>query len=204
MNIVIADDHDLVRDALATLLERDDPQCVVFHAGDFYQAQKIVQEKPEIDLALLDVNMPGMKHLQAIQDMLAERPQIKIVLMSGIVKQTEIAKGFELGARGFVSKSMNGSALVSVLHLVLSGARYVPDLVLERQESGEAVDEMVSKREKEVLAELAKGLSNKVIARNLSVEETTVKLHLRSVFRKLGTSNRTETVIRARELGLIV
>ena len=203
MKIVIADDHDLVRDALATLLERDDPECQVLHADGFDQAIDHVREDSAIDLVLLDINMPGMNQLESVKIVLEEFPDVKVVLMSGHVKRSEIEKGFDYGVHGYVSKSMNGSSLTSVLRLVCSGVRYVPELVLESDKKGTPKSNAISKREREVLVELAKGLSNKIIARNLNVEETTVKLHLRSIFKKLETMNRTETVVKARELGLL-
>ena len=203
MKIVIADDHDLVRDALATLLERDDPECQVLHADGFDRALNHIKENSDIDLVLLDINMPGMNQLESVKVGLEGFPEVKVVLMSGHVKRSEIEKGFDYGVHGYVSKSMNGSSLPSVLRLVCSGVRYVPELVLESDKQSAQKSNAISKREREVLVELAKGLSNKIIARNLNVEETTVKLHLRSIFKKLETMNRTETVVKARELGLL-
>ncbi len=101
---------------------------------------------------------------------------------------------------------MNGKTLLSVLHLVVSGARYIPDLVLDEASEPKPSathTSNLSARELDVLNELVKGLSNKVIAKNLSVEETTVKLHLRSLFKKLEVKNRTEAVIAAMEHGII-
>ena len=203
MKILIADDHELVRDALATLLERDDPDCEVLHADDFHSAFELVGQFEDIDIVLMDVYMPGMDSLNSLKVLLDNFPDTLVVLMSGHAQQVDISKGFDLGARGFVSKSMKGDGLRSVLNLVQSGMRYVPELMLDGNESGSELNSVVSKREKDVLGELSKGYTNKVIARNLSIEETTVKLHLRSIFKKLDATNRTEAVIKARQYKLI-
>lgn len=204
MKLIIADDHDLVRDALASLIERDDPASSVLHANNFFDALKLAESHDDVDLVLLDVHMPGMNEIAAVREIATRFPDLPVVLMSGLVREGDVDKGFEMGARGFIPKTMNGKALVSVLKLVLSGARYVPDIMLEKKTpppKKPAFD--LTARELEVLAQLARGLSNKVIARNLKIEESTVKLHLRSLFRKMKVSNRTETVVLAMEHGLL-
>jgi len=207
MKLIIADDHELVRDALATLIEKDEPAATVLQACDFDAAMKLANEHDDIDLILLDVHMPGMKDMASVKVMRQAHKDIPVVLVSGHVQRGDVNRGFELGASGFVPKTMSGKALVSVLHLIRTGARYVPELVLdgaadpaEKTESG---DHDLSAREMDVLVQLVKGLSNKVIARNLNIEPTTVKLHLRSLFKKLEVGNRTEAALVARDNGLV-
>ncbi|MFT5140917.1 MAG: two-component system nitrate/nitrite response regulator NarL [Rhodothermales bacterium] len=202
MKIVIADDHDLVRDALATLIERDQPGSEVLRASDFDAVMGYLSSHGDLDLVLLDVYMPGMNALESIRQLVDQFPKLPVVLMSGMVRRSDVDTGFEYGARGFIPKTMNGKALVSVLNLVIAGARYVPEIMLESEDST-AIDTFeLSPREIDVLNQLAQGLTNKVIARVLKIEETTVKLHLRSLFRKLNVKNRTEAVIVARDAGL--
>lgn len=205
MKLIIADDHDLVRDALSTLIERDQSDSTVLQAEDFPSALALAEQNDDVDLVLLDVYMPGMDNLTAVSRFKNTFPDIPIVLMSGHVQQGDVERGFEMGARGFIPKTIKGKALLSVLNLVKSGARYVPELVLEAEPAapaGAADDAGLSARELDVLRQLVKGHSNKVIARNLNIEETTVKLHLRALFRKLEVSNRTEAVVTAIERGL--
>lgn len=204
MKIVIADDHDLVMDALASLVERDDSQSVILKALDFPGALKLLQEHEEVDVALLDVYMPGMQNLESLRQLREAHPEVPVVLMSGLVQAGDVDKGFELGARGFIPKTMNGKALISVLRLVMSGAKYVPEIMLEKEQEPTAVRDLnLSPREMDVLLQLSKGFANKVIANNLGIEATTVKLHLRSLFSKLNVSNRTEAVIAAMSAGLL-
>ena len=203
LKLIIADDHDLVRDAVATLIERDDPSATIWQASDFYDALELAGAHEDVDLALLDVYMPGMNNMKGVQEMAERFPNLPVVLMSGYIQQGDVSRGFGMGARGFVPKTMNGKALVSVLRLVMSGERYVPEIVLEKESGPEReVGLDISPREMDVLVQLTKGLSNKVIARNLDIEETTVKLHLRSLFKKLNVNNRTEAVIVAMDRGI--
>ena len=203
LKLIIADDHDLVREALTTLIERDDPTAVVLQASDFPAALELATAHEGVDLALLDVYMPGMDKLSGVQQMTSRFPGLAVVVMSGTVQKGDVARAFEMGARGFIPKTMNGKALVSVLQLVMSGARYVPEIMLEKEQEPAKPKFDLSPRELEVLEQLVKGLANKVIARNLEIEETTVKLHLRSLFRKLNANNRTEAVIVAMESGMV-
>lgn len=202
MKIVIADDHDLVRDALATLIERDQPGSEVLRASNFEEALAFTTSHNNLDLVLLDVYMPGMNGLQSLKQIVKQFPEVPVVLMSGTVRRNDVDTGFENGARGFIPKTMNGKALVSVLNLVIAGSRYVPEIMLEDAASPAADEFELSPRETDVLNQLSQGFSNKVIARNLGIEETTVKLHLRSLFKKLNVKNRTEAVVVARNAGL--
>jgi len=199
MKILIADDHDLVRDAISSLIVRDDNKTQVLQACDVLQCLDILDQQPNIDLILLDVNMPGMDNLQSIKTIADGYPKIPIAMISGEVKREEVERSFELGAKGFIPKTMNGKSLLLTLNLIISGTKYIPEICLE-PESIET-NALLSKRELQVLNELFNGHSNKVIAKTLFIEETTVKLHVRSLFQKLDAKNRTEVVIKALKLG---
>ena len=204
MNILIADDHDLVRDAIASLITRGDAQAHVFLASNFQQSLDILSQEKDIDLVLLDVNMPGMNHLESIKTVVKRYPDIPIAMISGIIKKTEVELSFDYGAKGFIPKTMNGKALLSVLNMIINGTKYVPEIYLDKNTAHkqEESNDSLSQRERDVLNELFKGQSNKQIAKSLFIEETTVKLHLRSLFSKLEATNRTEVVVKAIKLGL--
>ena len=202
MNVIIADDHELVVEALATLIGRDQPGSSVFRAKNFEEAFNRAKREKALDIVLLDVYMPGMEIVSGLRKFHSIDPELPVVLMSGTVNRRDVDLGFENGAMGFIPKTMNGKALVSVLSMVSAGSRYVPEIVLENDDPLGSDQMNISPRERDVLRELVQGLSNKVIARNLNIEESTVKLHLRSLFRKLNVKNRTEAVIIARELGI--
>ena len=202
MKILIADDHDLVRDAISSLIERDDNKTQVFQACDVQQSLDILEQQTNIDLILLDVNMPGMNNLQSIKTIADAYPTIPIAMISGEVKKEEVERSFELGAKGFIPKTMNGKSLLLTLNLIISGTKYIPEICLEPETIGPIeINTLLSRRELQVLNELFNGHSNKIIAKTLFIEETTVKLHLRSLFQKLDAKNRTEVVINALKLG---
>ena len=202
MKIIIADDHDLVREALSSLVIRDDSSAEIIQADSLPPVLQALTANSGIDLVLLDVHMPGMEDIQIIEQITTDYPNIPVVMMSGVVSRTDVDLCFQYGARGFIPKTLNGNALVSVLKMVLSGIKYVPDVMLEQQtQSTTPNTHDLSKREHQVLQLLFEGQSNKIIAQNLYIEETTVKLHLRSLFKKLNAKNRTELVIKAIKAG---
>lgn len=201
MKIMIADDHDLVRDAISSLITRDDKKTKVFQASDISQALEILQEEADFDLILLDVNMPGMNDLQSIETIANAFPNTPIAMISGDVKKHEVERSFKLGARGFIPKTMNGESLILTLKLIISGTQYIPEICLVSDDDPSEENNGLSKREQQILNQLFKGHSNKLIAKNLFIEETTVKLHLRSLFQKLQANNRTEVVVKALKLG---
>lgn len=202
MKLILADDHELVRDALDMLLVHFSADSEVLHAADFPSAMALLEDNEDTDLVLMDVYMPGMENLEGLAELHRRYPEMPVVMMSGRISQDDVRRAFDFGARGFIPKTLKGKALTLVLELVLNGVRFVPDIMLAGSAPKAEPEFDLSPREAEVLVQLAKGLSNKVIARELEIEETTVKLHLRSLFKKLGVNNRTEAVIVARDSGM--
>lgn len=205
MNVLLADDHDLVRDGMIAILSRDDPAINVRAVDDLNAALGLLEEQ-DYDVIVLDLRMPGMRGLSGISRVRELYPDLPIVLLSGAISQSDIDEAYELGIRGFVPKTLAGKALVNALRLVVAGERYVPSTMIRDPKEQEAIEKAagtLSPREAQVLQRLAHGASNKEIARALSIQETTVKLHLRNLSDKLEARNRTEIVVRALEQGLI-
>jgi DNA-binding NarL/FixJ family response regulator len=210
MRILLADDHDLVRDSLSLLLQGLDPEVEVVHAATLPEALKKAGAGV-FDLVLLDINMPGMNRVAGVETMRGALPDVPIVVVSGQITPDTVMDALKAGAAGFIPKTMAGKAMLNAIRLVMSGERYIPRLVLEGAASpsgdstgsaGEGGPAALSRREREVLGLLASGLSNKEIARRLQVETVTVAVHLSSVYRKLGAANRTQAVRIALEQGL--
>jgi two-component system, NarL family, nitrate/nitrite response regulator NarL len=204
MRILLADDHDLLRDTLEVFLQRLDPQVQVFHARSFPDALDQASRAASLDLILLDLRMPGMNGLAGLEVMRQRYPAVPVVVMSGEVSRDIVFSALGAGAAGFIPKVMGGKAMLNALQLILSGERYVPDLVLS---SGQPWDDdgagrsgsdnplsKLSRRERDVMALLTKGHSNKEIAKALQIEAVTVALHLSSIYRKLAVANRTQAV----------
>ncbi len=208
MQVILADDHDLVRDTLEAFLKRLGDDVRVLHAANLPQAVELAREAGELQLILLDLRMPGMNGLAGLKTMRTERPEVPVVILSGEVNSDTVRGALQAGAAGFIPKTMRATAMLNALRLVLSGERYVPDLLLTEATTpaggapapGSRLDSLTP-RERQVVGELVKGLSNREIARNLSIEEVTVALHLRSIYRKLDVESRTQAVRLALQLG---
>ncbi len=197
MRLLIADDHDLLRDALRSHLERALPGTEVLGAGTVDAALGMLAARPDIDLLLLDLRMPGMNGLDGLSRIRDAHPTVKIALMSGEAGPADIRAALARGALGFLPKTLPGEAMVDAVRRLSAGEGFVPDGA-----AAPPSDIGLTRREREVLDFLLKGLSNKEIARLLDLEEVTVKLHVRGLCRKLDAKNRTQAAMRAVELGL--
>ena len=205
MRVLLADDHNLVRDALKSYVERLEPTAEVLTAESLSEAVSVAERSAVLDLVILDLRMPGMNGLQGLREMRALLPAVPVVIMSGGANQEDVRAALDLGARGFLPKTLSGPALVSAIKLILAGERFVPfdafDAPDEAPVSGKSEGmPLLTQREREVLGYLEKGWSNKEIARALELQEVTIKLHIRGICRKLGAKNRTQAALRAQEM----
>lgn len=196
MDIVLADDHALVRDGMLPFLERLGPNARVLEAGSLSEAMERARSARELRLMILDLYMPGMNGFHGVKLARQAFPRASVAVMSGFTTQEEAMGAIEAGAHGFLPKTMSATALTGALQVMLAGERYLPSFLLSRQRGGHGrahnTLEGLSPREQEIAALVAQGAPNKVIARQLGLHEVTVKAHLRNVFKKLGATNRTE------------
>ena len=204
MRVLIADDHPLVRDALARTVRELDPGADVQQVGDFEALLQLALAGPA-DLALLDLNMPGMQGITGLRQLRERLPTLPVVVASGQDDASTIRAVLAAGAAGFIPKSERAEVLLGALRLVLAGGVYVPARTLDEPPAGVAplvagvVD--LTPRQRDVLRALSRGQPNKLIARELGLTEGTVKIHIAAILRALQARNRTEAVVRARELG---
>jgi DNA-binding NarL/FixJ family response regulator len=202
LRILLADDHDLVRDALGALLMKDSPSIELVTVCDLPVALEAFRTQGPFDVVILDLRMPGMDGLAGAERMVKLTGTVPVVLMSGSARTADVQAALRIGVRGFVPKTIAGKSLMNAVRLVASGEVYVPmEFVASAVEKGNDIAGL-SARERDVLVELRQGRSNKEIAKTLDIAETTVKLHLRSISDKLQARNRTEIVIRAIDAGL--
>ena len=197
MNLILADDHELVNDALCELIRRSDPEGTVYPAVNFDQAAAILAKRPEVEIVLLDLYMPGMLGISGAISLLRDYPDKKIVLMSGAAAPAEVAGAIEAGIHGFVPKSMPGASLVALLPLLATGVRYFPPELLQKTPRRA---EILTEREQQVIIQLRLGATNKMIAQRLGMDEMFVKSALRSAGNKLGARTRTEIALKAMKL----
>lgn len=203
MYILLVDDHSLVRDALRPLLMELVENVSIKECGSFDSALKIAAGIEKLDMLLLDLHLPGMSGIANIEIFRSRFPETAVVILSGNYVRQDVVKSFEYGAAGFIPKSLSISSLKNALKVVLAGERYVPADILDvpvanlegyREISQDNPLHSLTHRQREVLYALTDSLTNKAIAKRLNVRETTVKLHLRNIFKKLGARNRTEAV----------
>lgn len=203
MKVLIADDHPLVRDALARTVRELDRDVQVQEAGDLDALLQLAAEGGA-DLALVDLNMPGMDGVEGLRRLREAVPTLPIVVASGQEDPATIRAVLAAGAVGFIPKSERSEVLLAALRLVQSGGTYVPARMLDPA-SGPPHDLKsadLTPRQLDVLQCLLRGEPNKQIARELGLTEGTVKIHIAAILRALHARNRTEAVVRARSLGI--
>ena len=207
MRILVADDHPILLEALKEILRHPDETTEVWTAGTVDQARRLIDTNGPPDLALLDYTMPGMGDPAVLDQLRDAYPGLKVAIISSSDDPALATTLLRRGALGFVPKAMAPEAMAHAVHLMAAGGRYVPDFAYAaamdagRTASGGADDLAaverpfgLTARELDAVRELSLGLSNKLIARKLGVEEVTVKLHLRRAYRKMGAHSRAEAV----------
>lgn len=204
MRVLIADDHPLVRDALARTLRCVQPEAEVLEAADFASALRVLQtDAPK--LALVDLHMPGMERVDGVRRLRLLCPGVPLVVASGEDDPAVIRAALAAGAVGFLPKAESPDVLQQALRLVLGGGTYTPPQALADLQPGAAPRPDASgltPRQTDVLRCLMRGQPNKLIARELGLTEGTVKIHIAAILRVLQARNRTEAVVVARNLGL--
>ncbi|MBS7669972.1 response regulator transcription factor [Croceicoccus gelatinilyticus] len=207
--VLIVDDHSLVRDGLRSILEVSFPECEILEADSFEQALEALQKADEVDLVLLDLNIPDVNRLSGLKQLRADFPSTPVVMVTGVVDPIVMRDALAAGAAGYVPKSLKRQAILDALQQVLAGEIYLPDL--ETTESDDArlrEDEEIRARidsltpqQRIVLGHLVAGLLNKQIAHELSVSMTTVKAHVSAILQKMNVYSRTQAVIMANRVG---
>ena len=200
MKILLADDHDLVRDTLAAFLENE-PDLGVRTAANLTDALAIVAAEGAFELVLLDYTMPGMDGLIGLTKMIAANAGKPVAILSGTADRNVAEQAIKAGAVGFVPKTLAAKSIVSAVKFMASGEVFAPFGFMHREEvDGNSA---ITKRERDVLIGLTAGKSNKEIANDLDLQEVTIKLHVKTLCRKLGAKNRTQAAMIARDRKLL-
>ncbi|MEP4339983.1 MAG: response regulator transcription factor [Roseobacter sp.] len=203
MRVLIADDHDLLRDMLVMFLGSQG-EIETSTAANVDQACTRISEDDPYDLVLLDLNMPGMNGLEGLSRVMAHEGGQRVALISGEATREIAEKALEAGAAGFVPKTLPAKSMINAVRFMAMGEQYAPiDFMTAAEEAPtNPLAEKLSQRELQVLKGLTEGKSNKEIARDLDLQEPMVKLHVKTLYRKVGAANRTQAALIAREAGL--
>ena len=210
MKLVLVDDHVLFREGLAAIVRSESDIEIVGQAGSVQEAVATVKAlKP--DMVLMDFGLPDGTGAEATRAILQEHPECKIIFLTMSEDDEDLFAAIRSGARGYLLKNMRPSKLVSSLRSVQQGESAVSrvmtlrlmDELARTKQTARPGDPTLTRRELEVLRELAAGRSNQQIAEHLVISENTVKYHVHSILEKLGLSDRRDAAIYAREHGLL-
>lgn len=206
LKLLIVDDHALFREGLCHVLRELDEQADILEAPDYERALQHAAATPELDLVLLDLNMPGKDGFTALDSFATRYPTLPVVILSASSLRSDIQRALDAGAMGYIPKDTTSAIMLGALRLILAGGIYIPPN-LAQADTPAASDRprnrsALTPRQLDVLALLVQGISNKDIATRLGLSEGTVKMHVTSIFRELGVSNRTQATLAAQNAGL--
>jgi two-component system, NarL family, response regulator len=201
IRVLIADDVAIVRQGLATIVDRDPEMTAIAQAEDGQQAIALFREY-QPDVTLMDLRMPQMGGVEAIIAICAEFKQARIMVLTTYDGDEDIYRGLQAGAQGYLLKDAKPQELLNAIRMIHSGQKYVPPEVgaklVQRMSNPE-----LSERELDVLRLMAQGMSNQGIGTSLNVGESTVKSHVNRILSKLGVNDRTQAVIVAIKRGIV-
>ncbi|MBF0380024.1 MAG: response regulator transcription factor [Magnetococcales bacterium] len=204
MKILLADDHPLILNAMPTVLKRLADDVEIINSVDFPSTFQMLQQNPDADLVLLDLSMPGMESFAAVSEICSRYPGTPIVILSGSEDPQHVQKVLDLGAAGFIPKTLPPDALLQVIRLILTGVVFAPTNLSNistsaAQDKEKSVSQRGSStltpRQIDVLKLIKSGKSNKQIAITLSMSPETVKVHVAAIFRALRVKNRTQAAV---------
>lgn len=201
---LIADDHALVRDALAMSVSSRWPSAAIWEAADYPAAWQQAEQQP--DLCLMDLGMQGSEPRSGIARLRQIAPEAHIVIVTATNDDTLMLALIEDGVAGFIPKSANTAIILAAIELVLAGGRYFPPVLAEIAQASRNPSAPVSRltaRQIDVLHLIQKGETNKGIARLLGISPDTVKVHIAQAMSALGAINRTDAALKARNEGVI-
>lgn len=212
MRVLIADDHRLIIEGVKTKLEELDGAVEFVEAMTVTELHEQLEQAPLPDVAVIDLSMPGASGPDHIAEVLRRYPEMPVVVLSGAEDAAQMKVLLDLGVRGYIPKAYSPEIMLAAVRLVMSGGVYVPPMLLaavpgaagggDHRQLGslDALRQLLTERQIEVLRLLSQGKPNKSIARDLNISEGTVKIHLAAIFRALDVRNRVEAVVASRKL----
>ena len=199
--VMIADDHNLIREGIKQLLEFDGSMEIVAEASNGIDCLEKI-ETVDVEILLLDINMPEMNGLEVLEEIKNRKIDIKVLILTVHNELEYLIKAVDIGADGYILKDSESTELKRAIHSVLSGENYIQASLIpalnnnlaNRDIDKDKIDSLTT-REMEVLIQVANGMSNKEIATNLNISERTVKNHISNIFKKTDVSDRTQAAV---------
>lgn len=221
MKALVVDDHVLIRDALRGVLASVVEAVTVLEAGTAFDALGLLEANPDLELVLLDVNLPDRNGLDLLDEVRAKYPGLCTVMLSGSTERDYVMRALDRGAQGFIPKTDPRPVLVSALRLILAGGLYIPPEILGRSPSAAPTSPPaagptndvamptpaelgLTERQLEVLALMMEGKSNKLICRALHLAEPTVKNHVSAILKALDVASRAEAIVAVTARGWVL
>jgi NarL family two-component system response regulator LiaR len=204
IRLLLVDDHEMVRAGLRTFLDLQDDMVVAGEAASAEQALALVPQL-DPDIVVMDLQLPGMSGIEAVKRLQLTHPRVKVVVLTEFAGQDSVLPAVRAGVAGYLLKDVGPSELADALRAVhAGGAQLHPQVAATVLQSvAESARDPLTPRENEVLRLVARGLSNRLIARELALSEKTVKAHVSAVLAKLGVTDRTQAALYAVRSGLV-
>ena len=211
MKVLLVDDHAILRESLAMLLQSMLPEpLVAWHAGSCEQAFSAIEANGAPDMVLIDLGLPGMSGIEGIARLRELAPATPIIVLSSSDDRETVLRALDAGAMCFIPKTATSGIFESSLRLVMAKGIAVPQSVSNRADSSQVAEPSVTRpadlgltqRQSDVLYQILQGRSAKLIARDLSLSASTVKTHTSAVLRALNVTTRTQAVVKASDIGL--
>ena len=202
IKILTVDDHPILREGIASIIQGEKDMVVVGEASNGREAIEVFRSKRP-DVTLMDLQMPNLNGISAISVIRQECPQARIIVLTTYEGDVLARRALKAGATGYILKDMIRTELLEAIRAVHLGRKYIPQKIAAELLEHYAEDDL-SEREIEVLREVARGTSNKIIASHLSISEATVKAHMKNILLKLGASDRTHAVNIATTRGFLM
>ncbi|MDX2476542.1 MAG: response regulator transcription factor [Gammaproteobacteria bacterium] len=203
MKILIVDDHQLFREGLVYILQSLEEGVTFLQTANYDGALNVMDEHADLDMVLLDLKMPGLDGFSLLETARISYPKLPIAVLSATRDRKEMQRAIDLCAVGFIPKDTSGKLLKNAVRLMLDGGMYLPPEMADQGEQ-RIVDRLdLTPRQFDVLNMIAAGASNKLIAADLGISESTIKMHITAVFKTLGVSSRTQAALVVQEMALI-
>lgn len=201
INLMIADDHIMIREGIKQLLEFDGDMKVVLETGDGEECLKLL-ENNNPDVLLLDINMPTKNGIEVLTEIRKNGSELKVLMLTVHNEVEYLIKAIDIGVDGYILKDSESAELKKAIFAIMNGEKYIqPSLIpalnarlINKDEDKDKIEQL-TKREMEVLAKVAKGMFNREIAVSLNISERTVKNHISNIFKKIQVSDRTQAAV---------